>query len=106
MAKVPHINQLMSMAQDFTQKMEEKLNALRVVGNAGGGMVTVTVDGHKRVLSLTVAREVVDPADVEMLQDLILAAIHDAQAKVEEQLKSDTASLTAGLPGGFPFGAI
>jgi len=69
-------------------------------------MVTVTLNGRKNVLSLVIAPEVVNPADVEMLQDLVLAALTDAQAKVDEQLKGEADGLAGSLGGGFPFGAI
>ncbi len=64
------------------------------------------LNGRKQVLALTIAPEAVDPADVEMLQDLIVAACHDAQAKVDEKLKEDLGRFAGGLPGGFPFGGL
>jgi hypothetical protein len=79
---------------------------IHVEGNAGGGMVTAGMDGHKRLKSLRIAHEVVDPADIEMLQDLILAAVNDAQSKVEEKLKNSLGGMAGGMPGGFPFGAL
>jgi DNA-binding YbaB/EbfC family protein len=84
--------------------MEEKMSAIEVEGNSGGGMVKVTLNGHKNVLSVEISKEVVDPDDVEMLQDLITAALNDAMAKVEEELKENMgSSLPGGLPGGMPF---
>jgi hypothetical protein len=103
MPKIPNINQMMSMAQTMAKQMEEQMDALAVEGNSGGGMVTVRMDGHKRLQSMRIAPEVVDRDDIDMLQDLVMAAINDAQAKVEEKLKS---GLGGALPGGFPFGAI
>ena len=105
MAKMPNMNQMMGMAQNMAKRMEEEMEALAVEGNAGGGMVAVSMDGHKRLKSLRIAPEVVDPADVEMLQDLVLAAVNDAHAKVEEKLKNSLGGLAGGA-GGFPFGAI
>jgi DNA-binding YbaB/EbfC family protein len=105
MPKVPNINQMMGMAQTMAKRMEEEMDALAVEGNAGGGMVTVSMDGHKRLKGLRISPDVVDPADIEMLQDLILAAVNDAQARVEEKLKSSLGGI-AGAPGGFPFGGI
>jgi nucleoid-associated protein EbfC len=105
MAKMPNMNQLMKMAQDMTKKVEEQMDAVEVEGNAGGGMVKVAMNGHKNVLSVQVSQEVVDPEDIEMLQDLITAAFNDALAKVDEQLK-DNMGFPGGLPGmpeGFPF---
>lgn len=106
MPKMPNINQMMGMAQNMAKRMEEEMDAISVEGNAGGGMVTVSMDGHKRLKTLRIAQEVVDPADIEMLQDLIMAAVNDAQGKVEEKLKSGLGGMAGGLPGGFPFGAL
>jgi hypothetical protein len=106
MPKIPNINQMMSMAQNMAKQMEEQMDAIGVEGNSGGGMVTVKMDGHKRLQTLRIAQEVVDPSDIDMLQDLIVAAINDAQAKVEEKLKSGLGGMGGGLPGGFPFGAL
>jgi DNA-binding YbaB/EbfC family protein len=106
MAKFPNMNQLMKMAQDMSQKMEEQLNSIEEEGNAGGGMVKVVINGHKNILSLTIAPEVVDPEDVEMLQDLVIAALNDAIAKVDEKLKGELGGMAGsipGMPGGFPF---
>ncbi len=109
MPKMPNMNQMMGMAQNMAKRMEEEMDAISVEGNAGGGMVTVSMNGHKRLKALRIASEVVDPADIEMLQDLILAAVNDAQAKVEEKLKNSLGGMAggiAGATGGFPFGAL
>ncbi len=105
MPKLPNMSQMMGMAQSMAKRMEEEMDALQVEGQAGGGMVTVSMDGHKRLKSLRISPEAVDPADVEMLQDLVLAAVNDARARVEEKLKEKMGGL-AGMPGGFPFGAL
>ena len=102
MAKMPDMNKLMSMAQNMAKQMEEKMNALEVEGSSGGGMVQIIMNGHKNILSLTISREVVDPDDIEMLQDLVIAAINDAQSKVDEKMKSEIGGIP-GIPGGFPF---
>ena len=70
--------------------------AFSCVPAAGGGMVTVTMDGHKRLKALRIAPEAVDPADVDMLQDLVLAAVNDARAQIEEKLKSSLGGLAGG----------
>ena len=106
MAKIPNINQMMSMAQNMAKQMEEQMDALVVEGNSGGGMVTVKMDGHKRLQSLRIAPDVVDPGDIDMLQDLIVSAINDAQGQIEEKMKSRLGGLAGGMPGGFPFGAL
>ena len=104
MPKIPNMNQMMGMAQTMAKHMEEEMDALLVEGNAGGGMVTVSMDGHKQLKALRIAPEVVDPSDIEMLQDLILAAINDAQAKVEEKLKSSLGGIGGGCPADFHSG--
>ncbi len=109
MAKMPNMSQMMGMAQSMAKRMEEEMDALTAEGHSGGGMVTVTMDGHKRLKALRIAPEAVDPADVDMLQDLVLAAVNDARAQIEEKLKSSLGGLAGGaggLPGGFPFGAL
>ncbi|MCX6554275.1 MAG: YbaB/EbfC family nucleoid-associated protein [Candidatus Aminicenantes bacterium] len=106
MPKIPNIDQMLSMARNMAKQMEEQMDAVAVEGNSGGGMVSVKMDGHKRVQSLRIAPEAVDRADIEMLQDLVVAALNDAQAKVEEKLKSGLGGMGGGLPGGFPFGAL
>ncbi len=107
MAKIPNMNKMMQMAQNMMKEQEEKMNALEVEGNAGGGMVKVAMNGHKNILSLTIDPEVVDPDDIEMLQDLIIAAMNDAQSKVDEEAKGQLSDLLPGgipgMPGGFPF---
>jgi DNA-binding YbaB/EbfC family protein len=105
MAKFPNMNQLMKMAQDMTKQMEEQMNSIEVEGNAGGGMVKVQMSGHKNILSLSISKEVVDPEDVEMLQDLVIAAMNDAMGKVDEQVKENSGMPGGmpGMPGGFPF---
>lgn len=95
--KMPNMNQLMKMAQDMSKKMEEQMDAIEVEGNAGGGMVKVSMNGHKNVLEVEISPEVVDPDDIEMLQDLITAAFNDALSKVDDQLKD-----SSGMPGGMP----
>jgi DNA-binding YbaB/EbfC family protein len=103
MAKTPNMNQMMKIAQNMAKQMEDQVNSIEVEGNAGGGMVKVLMNGHKNILSLTISKEVVDPQDIEMLQDLIIAALNDAQAKVDEKIKDN---LPGGIPGGFPFPGI
>ena len=104
MAKLPNMNQLMKMAQDMSKQMEDKMNAIEVEGNAGGGMIKVLLNGHKNIISIEISKEVVDPEDVEMLQDLVMAAMNDAITKVDEELKDNMGSaIPGGLPGGIPF---
>jgi len=73
-----NIQQMMKQAQQMQERLQQQMAELRVEGNAGGGMVTVIVNGAKQVQSLKIDPEVVSKDDVEMLQDLIAAAINDA----------------------------
>ena len=103
MPKMPNMNQMLKMAQNMAKDMEKKMDDLQVEGNAGGGMVKAVMNGHKSLVSLTISPDVVDPDDIEMLQDLVIAAINDAQTKIDEELKDSLGGLP-GMPGGFPFG--
>ena len=88
--------------EETTKELEEK----EYSASAGGGAVTVTVSGKKEVLSVKLAEEVVDPDDIEMLQDLIVAATNEALRKMEEESQAAISKLTGGLGGlggGFPF---
>ncbi|MCL6454519.1 MAG: YbaB/EbfC family nucleoid-associated protein [Alicyclobacillus sp.] len=100
------MNQLMRQAkkmQEEIMKAQEALGEQTVEGTAGGGSVKVVMDGHKQVRQVQIAKEVVDPDDVEMLQDLILAALQDAAGKVEELAEQKLGKYTRGmnLPGMF-----
>ena len=98
-----NINQMMKQAQQMQDRLQKQMADLRVEATAGGGMVTVAMNGAKQVLSLKIDPEAVSKDDVEMLQDLILAAINDAQRKVDEELQKQMGGLMGGLkiPGMF-----
>src|SRR5206468_8704904 len=81
-----NIQQMMKQAQQMQAQLQKQMSELRVEGNAGGGMVTVVVNGAKQVHSLKIDPEVVSKDDVGMLEDLIVAAINDAQRKADEEL--------------------
>ena len=101
-----NMNNLMKQAQRMQRQMEEttkELEEKEYSASAGGGAVTVTVSGKKEVLSVKLAEEVVDPDDIEMLQDLIVAATNEALRKMEEESQAAMSKLTGGLGGGFPF---
>jgi nucleoid-associated protein EbfC len=78
-------------------EMQDRMAQIRVTGSAGGGMVTIEMTGALSVTRVSVAREVVNPEDVEMLQDLILAAFSDALARVKERMKDEATGMTGGL---------
>ena len=91
---------MMKQAQQLQSKMmklQEELADRTVESSSGGGMVKVTANGRQQVLSIQIEKEVVDPDDVEMLQDLLLAAINDALAKAQEMVSSEMGKLTGGL---------
>ncbi len=104
------MNKLMRQAQKLQEEMErlqKELAARTVEATSGGGMVRAKVTGDKQLLELVLDKQVVDPDDVEMLQDLILAAINEAFHQAEEMVNSEMSKMAGsmglpGLPGGFP----
>ena len=94
------LQKMLSQVQGMQKQLEDEMDQLVVEGSSGGGMVKVAVDGKKNVKSIAIRPEAVDPDDVEMLQDLILAAVNEAMRKVDEQLNSRIGGLGAGLFGG------
>jgi nucleoid-associated protein EbfC len=78
-------------------KMQEELAEKTVEAASGGGMVKVVANGKQQVVSITIEKEVVDPEDIDMLQDLILAAVNDALTKSQEMVSSEMGKLTGGL---------
>jgi DNA-binding YbaB/EbfC family protein len=88
---------MMKQAQQMQERLQREMADLRMEATAGGGMVTVVVNGAKQVQSLKIDPEVVSKEDVEMLQDLILAAVNDAQRKVDEELSRKMGGLMPGL---------
>lgn len=93
----------MQKMQKQMQKVQEELKEKTVEGTAGGGMVSITLNGHKELVNVSIKPEAVDPDDVEMLEDLIMAAMNDAMKKADELIQSDMGKLTGGLniPGLF-----
>ena len=97
---------LMKQAQKMQRQMEEgqkELEAKEFSAKAGGGAVEVTVSGKKEVLKVQLSQEVVDPDDIEMLQDLIMAATNEALRMADEANNELMGKMTGGLGGGFPF---
>jgi nucleoid-associated protein EbfC len=96
---MPDMNplQMMKQAQQLQERLQKEMSALTVEGVAGGGMVTVVVNGHKHVQKLTIDPEAVSKDDVEMLQDLIVAAVNDALRKVDDELKNKVGNMIGGL---------
>ncbi|BBF44685.1 hypothetical protein co-occurring with RecR [Lachnospiraceae bacterium KM106-2] len=101
-----NMNNLMKQAQKMQKQMEDKTKELESKeweATAGGGAVTVKVSGKKEVVSVKLTEEVVDPDDIEMLEDLIMAATNEALRKMEDESNQVMGSITGGLGGGFPF---
>ena len=101
-----NMNNLMKQAQKMQRQMEEsqrELEATEFTAKAGGGAVEVTVTGKKQVTNIVLSQDVVDPDDVEMLQDLIMAAINEAMKMADDASANMMSSLTGGMGGGFPF---
>ena len=92
-----NVQQIMKQAQQMQERMQKQMAELRVEATAGGGMVTVVVNGAKQIQSLTIDPEVVSKDDVEMLQDLILAAINDAQRKADDEIARQMGGLMGGM---------
>ena len=96
------IRAMMKQAQKMQEQLQKQMQELRIEATAGGGMVTVVVNGSKQLLSIKIDPEVVSKDDVEMLQDLILAAVNDASRKADEALQSSMGGMAGGkLPGMF-----
>jgi nucleoid-associated protein EbfC len=91
------IRQMMKQAQKMQEQLQKDMEELRVEATSGGGMVTVVANGSKQLLSLKIDPEVVSKDDVEMLQDLILAAVNDAHRKADEQLKKKVGGMIPGM---------
>lgn len=94
-----NIKHLMKQAQQMQEQMQRQMAELKVEGTAGGGMVTATLSGGKELLAIRIEKEAVDPNDVEMLQDLIVAAVNEAGRKVDEAMQSQLGALSGGMGG-------
>src|SRR5579884_1704393 len=101
--KMPgNMQSMMKQAQEMQKRMQEEIAQIRVEASAGGGMVTVKMDGHKNVVGVRIDPEVA--GDVEMLQDMVMAACNEAAKKVDEEAQSKVGGMLGGL--GLPPGLI
>ena len=101
-----NMGNLMKQAQKMQRQMEEsqrELEATEFTAKAGGGAVEVTVTGKKQMTKIVLSQDVVDPDDVEMLQDLILAATNEAMKMADEASANMMNRMTGGMGGGYPF---
>jgi len=99
-----NMNNLMKQAQQMQKRMldiQEELATRTVEATVGGGMVTALVNGQQELMSLTISPEVVDPDDIEMLEDLIVAAVNEARHQAQELMTQEMSKLTGGvkIPG-------
>jgi DNA-binding YbaB/EbfC family protein len=92
-----NIQQIMKQAQQMQERMQKQMAELRVEATAGGGMVTVTMDGTKQIQALKIDPEVVSKDDVEMLQDMVAAAVNEAGRKVDEAMQSNVGGMLGGM---------
>lgn len=94
-----NIQKMMQQAQAMQSKMQAELDAMKVEGSAGGGLVRIGLSGTKEVLTVFVDPSCVDPKDVETLQDLVVAAFRDASRQVDEAVQKKTSSMLGGMMG-------
>ncbi|CAN5546923.1 hypothetical protein BH20ACT19_BH20ACT19_04160 [soil metagenome] len=109
MPKQPNMNQMMRQVQQMQQDMEKAQESLKhesVEASAGGGMVTVKVSGELEVLELKIDPEAVDPEDVDLLQDMVLAAVNEAMRSAQELAASKMGAVTGGLGGAGGLGGL
>jgi nucleoid-associated protein EbfC len=95
-----NIQKMMQQAQAMQGKVQAELSAMRLEGSAGGGLVRIEMSGEKQVLAVKIDPSVLDPADVETLQDLVLAALRDASRQVDEAVQKKTAAMLGGMMPG------
>ena len=98
-----NIQNMMKQAQQMQERMQKQMEEMRIEATAGGGMVTVVINGSKQVQSIKIDPEAVSKEDVEMLQDLILAALNDAHRKADEAMSKQMQGMMGGMkiPGLF-----
>lgn len=92
-----NMNKLMQQVQDTQKKIQDELTRMRVTGSAGGGMVEVTLDGTKQMVEIKIDPQAVNPDDVQMLQDLIVAAYNEAFRRAEDEASEKMGAMTGNL---------
>ena len=97
MKNLQQMQQIMKQVQQMQEQIQKQLDSLVVEASAGGGMVTVKMNGQKHLVGVQIDAEVFASKDVEMIQDLVLAAVNEATRRVDEQLASKVGSLAGGL---------
>ena len=97
MKNLQQMQQIMKQVQQMQEQLQKQLDELVVEASAGGGMVTVEVNGRQEILSIKIDREVINPDDAQMLEDLVLAACNEALRKSRDMVQAEMGKLTAGL---------
>jgi DNA-binding YbaB/EbfC family protein len=97
MKNIMDLQRMMKTAKEMQDRLQKEMAEMRVEGTSGGGMVTLVLDGRKHLLSLRLEPEVVNKDEIDMLQDLVVAAFNDAAAKVDEALSQKLGGLAGGL---------
>ena len=96
-----NINKMLKQAQKMQDKLQRELGETSVETSVGGGILTVTMNGHKQLLSVKIDAEAMDPEDPAMLEDLVVAAVNEANRKVDEVLQQKVGSMAPNIPGLF-----
>lgn len=94
------MKKMLAEAQRMQDQLQRDLGELRISATAGGGVVSATVNGKKELLELTIDPAAVDPADVEMLQDLVVAAVNEATRRADEEVQEKVGGMMGGMMGG------
>jgi nucleoid-associated protein EbfC len=97
--EVKALQQMLSQFRSVQEKLEKQIDGIVVEASAGGGMVSVTMNGQKQLLEVRVEPDIFKGKDQEMLQELILAAVNEAARRVDEELSKQVKDVTGGLPG-------
>ena len=97
MKNVMDLQKMLKSAKEMQDRLQKELAVLRIEGSSGGGMVTVVLDGHKALQSIRIDPEVVNREEVEMLQDLIVAAVNEGVRKAQELASAEMAKVTGGM---------
>lgn len=96
-----NMQKLLKQAEEMQEKMQRQLTETQVDVSVGGGLVSCSMNGHKHLLSMKIDPEAMDPEDPSMLEDLVVAAVNEAQRKLDDKLRSSMGSLAGNLPGLF-----
>jgi len=97
--EVKALQQMLSQFRQVQEKLEKQIDELSVEASAGGGMVTVRMNGQKQLMQVRIEAEVFKTKDQEMLQELVLAAVNEAARRVDEEMSKQVKDITGGLPG-------